>query len=45
MGIRVHRSGAETIGENMSLLASQGLPELTVQGCCGGQSKDGECGH
>ena len=45
MGIRVHRSQAETIRENMSLFASKGLPELSVQGCCGGHSKDGECAH
>jgi predicted Fe-Mo cluster-binding NifX family protein len=45
MGIRVHRSQAETIRENMSMFASQSLPELTVQGCCGGHSKDGGCAH
>lgn len=45
MGIRVHRAGAETIRENMSLFASQGLPELTVQGYCGGHGKDGGCAH
>jgi predicted Fe-Mo cluster-binding NifX family protein len=45
LGIRVHRAQAETIGENMSMLASQKLPELTVQGCCGGHSHGGGCAH
>ncbi len=45
MGIRVHRSQAETIRENMAMFTSQSLPELTVQGCCGGHSHDGGCAH
>ena len=45
MGIRVHRSQAETIRENIALFTSQSLRELTVQGCCGGHSKDGGCAH
>jgi predicted Fe-Mo cluster-binding NifX family protein len=45
MGIKVHRSQAETIGANMALLTSQNLPELTLQGCCGGHSTDGGCAH
>jgi predicted Fe-Mo cluster-binding NifX family protein len=45
MGIRVHRSQAETIRENMAMFVSQSLPELTVQGCCGGHSHDGGCAH
>jgi len=45
LGITVHRSQAATIRENMSLLASKSLPVLTVQGCCGGHSKDGGCAH
>jgi predicted Fe-Mo cluster-binding NifX family protein len=45
MGIRVHRAQAGTIVENMSLFNANGLPELTVQGCCGGHSKDGGCAH
>jgi predicted Fe-Mo cluster-binding NifX family protein len=45
MGIRVHRSQAQTIRENLSLFASQSLPELTIQGCCGGHSSDGGCAH
>ncbi len=45
MGIRVHRAQAETIVENVSMLHTQSLPELTVQGCCGGHSHDGGCAH
>jgi predicted Fe-Mo cluster-binding NifX family protein len=45
MGIRVHRSQAETVSANMGLFNTQSLPELTVQGCCGGHSKDGGCAH
>jgi predicted Fe-Mo cluster-binding NifX family protein len=45
MGIAVHRSQAPTVRENVSLFASQQLPVLTVQGCCGGHSKDGGCAH
>jgi predicted Fe-Mo cluster-binding NifX family protein len=45
MGIRVHRAQGVTIRENISLFTSQGLPELTVQGCCGGHSNDGGCAH
>ncbi len=45
MGIAVHRSQAETVRENMSLFVSQSLPLLTIQGCCGGHSKDGGCAH
>ena len=45
MGIKVHRAQAVTIVENMSLFNANGLPELTVQGCCGGHSKDGGCAH
>ena len=45
MGVRVHRAQAGTIVENMSLLNTNMLPELTLQGCCGGHSKDGGCAH
>ncbi|MGE5174691.1 MAG: NifB/NifX family molybdenum-iron cluster-binding protein [Betaproteobacteria bacterium] len=45
MGITVHRSKAETIVENMSMFNTKSLPELTLQGCCGGHSKDGRCAH
>jgi predicted Fe-Mo cluster-binding NifX family protein len=45
MGITVHRSQAETIASNMALFTAQSLPILTLQGCCGGHSKDGGCAH
>lgn len=45
MGIKVHRAQAGTIAENIPSLTSGKLPELTVQGCCGGHSKDGACAH
>jgi predicted Fe-Mo cluster-binding NifX family protein len=45
MGINVHRSQAATIRENMVMFTSQNLPELTLQGCCGGHTKDGGCAH
>lgn len=45
MGIKVHRSGAETIRENMTLFASKALPALTLQGCCGGHAGGGGCAH
>lgn len=45
MGIRVHRSQAETVRENMAMFASQSLPELAVQGCCGGHTDGDGCAH
>jgi predicted Fe-Mo cluster-binding NifX family protein len=45
MGIIVHRSQAPTIRENLTMFASKTLPELTLQGCCGGHSGDGGCAH
>ncbi len=45
MGIIVHSSQAPTIRENLALYADDALPVLTVQGCCGGHSKDGGCAH
>ena len=45
MGITVHRSQGETIRENLTMFQAKSLPVLTVQGCCGGHSKDGGCAH
>jgi len=45
MGIVVHRSQAATVRENMAMFTSRSLPELTLQGCCGGHSDDGGCAH
>ncbi len=44
-GISVHRSRADTGRENGALFASKQLPEMTLQGCCGGHSADGGCAH
>jgi predicted Fe-Mo cluster-binding NifX family protein len=51
MGIRVHRAQAPTIKENLVLFLSEGLPVLTLQGCCGrhnaghGHGQGGGCAH
>jgi predicted Fe-Mo cluster-binding NifX family protein len=45
MGITVHRSQGATIRENLAMFQAKSLPVLTVQGCCGGHSKDGGCAH
>jgi len=44
-GISVHRSQAETVRENVALFAAKQLPELTLQGCCGGHAAGGGCAH
>ena len=45
MGIRVHRSLAATIVENLALHGSGNLPVIEPHGVCGGHSKDGGCAH
>ena len=45
MGISVHRSLGVTVRSNLELFVSRRLPQLTMQGCCGGHSKDGGCAH
>jgi len=45
MGITVHRSQGATIRDNITMFQAKTLPVLTVQGCCGGHSKDGGCAH
>lgn len=45
MGISVHQSQAATVRDNIALFTSRRLPVLTMQGCCGGHSKDGGCAH
>jgi predicted Fe-Mo cluster-binding NifX family protein len=44
-GVSVHRSQADTVRENVALFAAKQLPEMTLQGCCGGHSADGGCAH
>ena len=45
MGVKVHRSMAATIRENLALLGSGELPIIGPQGSCGGHSADGGCAH
>ena len=45
MGIKVHRSQAATIQENIAMFKNRILPELTPAQCCGGHSHDGGCAH
>ncbi|MDA8098228.1 MAG: NifB/NifX family molybdenum-iron cluster-binding protein [Nitrospiraceae bacterium] len=45
LGIRVHRAQAERIAENVALFDANSLPELTLQGCCGGHGHGGGCAH
>ena len=45
MGISVHRSQGKTVRDDIALFTSRELPLLTMQGCCGGHSKDGGCAH
>lgn len=45
LGIKVFRAQAPRIQENMALIADQKLPELTVQGCCGGHGSASGCAH
>lgn len=45
LGIKVHRSTAVTIKENLALLGSGALPIIELQGACGGHGKGGGCAH
>ncbi len=45
LGIKVHRSLAPTIRENLALLGSGGLPVIEPHGTCAGHGKDGGCAH
>jgi predicted Fe-Mo cluster-binding NifX family protein len=44
-GITVYRAMALTVEENLGLLKTGGLPELTMQHACAGHSQDGGCAH
>jgi predicted Fe-Mo cluster-binding NifX family protein len=44
-GITVYRAMASTVKENLDLLTTTGLPELTMQHACAGHSQDGGCAH
>jgi len=45
MGIKVHRSAAATVRENLALFGAGDLPVIELQGSCGGHSADGGCAH
>jgi predicted Fe-Mo cluster-binding NifX family protein len=45
MGIKVHRSLAATIGENLVLHGSGNLPVIEPHGTCGGHGSGGGCAH
>ncbi len=45
MGIKVHKAQAGTISENLSIFKSGSLPELSMQGCCGGHGHGHDHGH
>lgn len=44
-GIKVYRSEAATVKENLDLLKNGKLPELTMQHACGGHGQHGGCAH
>jgi len=44
-GISVYRAQSQTVQENMALIMSKHLPELTRQVACGGHSQGGGCAH
>jgi predicted Fe-Mo cluster-binding NifX family protein len=45
LGIKVFRAQSPNIRENMELMSDRKLPELTVQGCCGGHGAADRCAH
>lgn len=44
-GIKVYGAVGVTVKENLELLKTSGLPELTMQHACGGHSQGGGCAH
>jgi predicted Fe-Mo cluster-binding NifX family protein len=45
-GVKVYRSAAETVKQNLALLKESKLSELSVQNACGGHTQgQGGCGH
>ena len=45
MGIKVHRSAAATVRENLALFGAGGLPVIEPQGSCRGHGAGGGCAH
>ncbi len=44
-GIRVYRSQAPGVRDNLALFAAGRLPEFALQSCCGGHGHSGGCAH
>lgn len=44
-GIRVFQSRAATVQANVDMFGAQGLPEYTLQQCCGGHGPGSGCAH
>jgi predicted Fe-Mo cluster-binding NifX family protein len=44
-GIKVYRSMAATVRENLDLLQDGKLPEMLIQNACGGHGHQGGCAH
>lgn len=44
-GIKVFQAKAQTVGENVTLLKDQKLPEFNPQFTCAGHGHGGGCGH
>jgi hypothetical protein len=45
VGIKVHRSVATTVRENLALFGAGNLPVIERQGSCGGHGTSGGCAH
>jgi predicted Fe-Mo cluster-binding NifX family protein len=43
MGVKVYRAGAPTVNENIALLGTNGLQELSMDDSC--HEHGGQCGH
>jgi len=44
-GIKVYRSVAATVGENLALFGAGSLPVIELQGSCAGHGAGGGCAH
>ena len=45
MGIKVHRSVATTVRENLALFGAGSLPVIEIKGSCSGHGAGGGCAH
>jgi predicted Fe-Mo cluster-binding NifX family protein len=44
-GVKVYRSSAETVAQNLTLFKEGKLSELTIHHACGGHAQGGGCSH